>query len=82
MAAVTVHVLYFAILREARGVADETITTHAGTTLDLYRELAARHGFTLDHASMKVAINDEFSTWDSLLHTNDIVVFIPPVAGG
>jgi molybdopterin converting factor small subunit len=31
---------------------------------------------------MKVAINDEFSEWNSELADGDSVVFIPPVAGG
>lgn len=78
----SIHILYFAILRDARGVAEETISTQSRTTLDLYRELARQHGFTMDHCGMKVAINDEFASWSDPLREGDDVIFIPPVSGG
>ncbi len=77
-----VRLEYFALLREQRGVAAESIETGAATARDLYRELAAAHGFTLGVERVKVAINNEFASWDRALAANDSVVFIPPVAGG
>ena len=77
-----VRLEYFALLREQRGVASESIETGAATARDLYRELAATHGFTLGVERVKVAINNEFAPWDRALAANDSVVFIPPVAGG
>jgi molybdopterin converting factor subunit 1 len=78
----TIHVQYFAILREQRGLAAETLATPAATVSDLYRELQARHGFTLPAARLRVAINGEFVPWSAPLAENTTVVFIPPVAGG
>ena len=46
----TVHVQYFAILREQRGVAAEKLATEAATPGALYDELRARHGFSLPRA--------------------------------
>jgi molybdopterin converting factor subunit 1 len=77
-----VRLEYFALLREQRGVGAETIETAAATARDLYRELAAAHGFTLGAERVKVAINNEFASWDRPLAANDTIVFIPPVAGG
>jgi molybdopterin converting factor subunit 1 len=77
-----VRLEYFALLREQRGLAAEAIETGAGTARDLYRELAARYGFTLAVERVKVAINNEFASWDRPLVANDTIVFIPPVAGG
>ena len=77
-----VRLEYFALLREQRGVGSETIETAAATARDLYRELAAAYGFTLEAERVKVAINNEFAAWDRTLAVNDTVVFIPPVAGG
>jgi molybdopterin converting factor subunit 1 len=77
-----VRLEYFALLREQRGVGAETIETAAATARDLYRELAATHGFTLEAERVKVAINNEFASWDRPLAADDTVVFIPPVAGG
>lgn len=78
----TVHVRYFAALREQRGVSNETLTTSAANALQLYSELAEKHGFNLDAAMLKVAINDRFGSWDCRLQEADTVVFLPPVAGG
>lgn len=77
----SIHVEYFAILREKAGKSAEDLQTGAETAGALFDELAARHGFA-NRASMKVAINDEFSDWNASLSDGDSVVFIPPVAGG
>jgi molybdopterin synthase sulfur carrier subunit len=77
-----VRLEYFALLREQRGLAAETIDTAAPTARALYGELAAAHGFTLAVERVRVAINNEFASWDRPLAANDTVVFIPPVSGG
>lgn len=78
----TVRVQYFAILREQRGLADETLATAAPTPAALYAELRARHRFTLPAERVRAAVNDEFVAPDASLREGDRVVFIPPVAGG
>ncbi len=77
-----VKLRYFALLREQRGLDAETRDTTAATARDLYREIAAAHGFTLTEDRVGVAINNAFASWDQDLAANDTVVFIPPVAGG
>lgn len=76
------RVQYFAILREQSGLREEQLHTRARNPGELYAELRARHGFTLDRASLRVAINEEFGSWEQPLLSGDSVVFIPPVAGG
>ena len=78
----TVHVQYFAILREQRGLNEETFSTSAATPAALYEELRARHGFTLPGDRVRAAVNEAFVAGDARLHEGDRVVFIPPVAGG
>lgn len=78
----TIHLQYYAILREKRGASQESIQTQATTAKQLYQELKIQHNFPLDLDSLKVAINDEFSNWDQPLKENDTITFIPPVAGG
>ena len=78
----TIHVQYFAILREQRGLAEERLVTSATTPAAVYEELKARHGFTLPANRIRAAINDEFVAMDAPLREGDRVVFIPPVAGG
>lgn len=77
-----VHVQYYALLRDERGVGAETLHTGAGTARELYDELRAKHGFSLTIDRLTLAVNDEFAAWDRLLDDKDQVVFIPPVAGG
>lgn len=78
----TVHIRYFAVLRERRGLAAETVLTDAATWRDLYAELDAGHRFALDPNIVKVAIGDAFVEPDAGIEDGATVVFIPPVAGG
>jgi molybdopterin converting factor subunit 1 len=79
---INLHVQYFAILREQRGLAQEKVATGTATPAALYEELRARHGFTLGAERIRAAVNDEFVVADRPLREGDRVVFIPPVAGG
>ena len=79
---ITISVQYFAILREQRGLAQETLATGAATPAALYDELRARHKFTLPGDRIRAAVNDAFVAADAALRESDRVVFIPPVAGG
>jgi sulfur-carrier protein len=79
---VIVSVAYFAILREQRGLNEESLSTEARTPGELYAELLTRHGFTLGSRFVRVAVNEEFVAMDKPLADGDEVIFIPPVAGG
>jgi len=78
----TIHLQYFAILREQAGTPRETLTTEATDAAALYREVTARHGFTLDAAQIRVAIDNEYQSMDAPLTDGMLLTFIPPVAGG
>ena len=78
----TVHVQYFALLREQRGLSREAVPTAAATAADLYEELRTRHALTLAPAQLRVAVNGEFADWSTPLADGSQLVFIPPVAGG
>ena len=77
----TIHIEYFAVLRESAGINAEALETVADTPAQLYQELLTRYSFP-DQATLKVAVNDEFGAWDTALSDGDRLVFIPPVAGG
>ena len=78
----TLHVQYFAILREQRGLSQETLATSATTPVQLYTELQNRHRFSLPGDRIRAAVNDAFVDSGTALRDGDRVVFIPPVAGG
>jgi len=77
-----ITVQYFALLREQARRRDEAISTRARTPAELYDELRAKHSFTLPASALRVAVNSEFADWSRPLSKGDVVVFIPPVAGG
>ncbi len=78
----TLRIHYYALLREERGLREESLSTSAATVRDLYDELRTRHGFSLGPDMLRVVINEEFRDWDAPLREGDSLVFIPPVAGG
>ena len=77
-----VQILYFAALREQRGLDQETVETPVDTVAQLYEQLQDLHGFTFQMSGLQVAVNDQLSGWDAVLQNNDNVAFLTPVAGG
>ena len=77
-----VRVSYFALLRDEAGCDEERVVTASATAGELYAELRERHRFSLPADRLRVAINAGFADWESTLVDGDLVVFIPPVAGG
>ncbi|HRI44775.1 MAG TPA: MoaD/ThiS family protein [Fimbriimonadaceae bacterium] len=77
-----VTVLWFAVLRERRGLRSELLETAATTPAELYAELSARHSLGLEQRLVRVAIDGAFSTMEARLMDGVEVAFIPPVAGG
>lgn len=78
----SVTVRYFATLREERGEGEELVQTTAQSAEELYRELKTRHGFSLTTEVVRLAVNDEFASWDTTLEDGDNVGLLPPVSGG
>jgi sulfur-carrier protein len=78
----TVKLLYFASLRDAAGVAEETCGTDAADLRALYAELRARHGFAMPAERIRVAVDGAFAGLDDAVRDGSEVAFIPPVSGG
>ena len=54
----SVTVLYFASLRDAAGVASEQVS-RPHSLRELYEQLRARHGFSLEASRVRVAVDGE-----------------------
>ncbi len=78
----TVHIKYFAVLKDERGLSEESYTTSADNAEELFTELHNKYRFSITNDRLRLAINDNFQSWDSTITDNDRIVFIPPVAGG
>jgi sulfur-carrier protein len=81
-----IDVLYFAWVRERIGLPRERISTQATTVAGLVAELRAREdrydlAFS-DLASLRVAVDQELSTFDAPLAGVREVAFFPPMTGG
>ena len=77
-----VTLLYFASLRDARGLATEQVHSDAPDLQHLYVELEARHGFVMPVDRLRVAVDGEFASWTDPLKAGSEIAFIPPVSGG
>lgn len=77
-----VTLLYFASLRDAAGVADETLETAAADLRALYADRRAVHGFVLPVDRLRVAVDGAFARWSDVPRDGAEIAFIPPVSGG
>ena len=81
----TVRVLYFAALRDAVGMAEESLDLPAdvSTVGALAQYLADRHeSFADRRGCVRIARNEAFASDDEHLVDGDVIALIPPVAGG
>ena len=81
-----IDVLYFAWVRERIGLPRETVETSAETVAGLIAELVAREDrYALafsDLSSLRVALDQELSSFDASLKGVREVAFFPPMTGG
>lgn len=81
-----IDVLYFAWVRERIGLPRERIETAALTVADLIKELSQREAryaeAFADIAALRVAVDQELSSFDASLHGVREVAFFPPMTGG
>ncbi len=78
----SVHVRYFATLRERRGLEEEILQTRAATAAELYEELRKAYDFPFAPEHLRVAVDDALCEWDTPIGDGQRVVFLPPVSGG
>ena len=81
----TIHILYFAGVRDLVGCVEEDVLIPDGvaTLADFVPELLrARPALEGRLASVRFAINEEFAQPSDRLAAGDVVALIPPVAGG
>ncbi len=80
------NVLYFAWVRERIGIPREEVNTEAATVMDLVEELRLREdryaAAFADIAALRVALDQELTTFDASLSGVREVAFFPPMTGG
>ena len=79
----SIQVKYFSSLRDASKKDQEVLSIESPKKASqIFDELNGRYHFSLDRSYIKVAINETYQDWDTLLQGGETLVFIPPVAGG
>ena len=81
----SVKVLYFASLKEALGIGNETLELPAGVnTIGGLRDWLASHGRDklASARHLRCAVNQEMAGADAIVRDGDEVAFFPPVTGG
>ena len=84
MTKVRVKVLFFGMLRDITGRAEESIEIDEGARLDSVFDHYARQFPRLRglESSIVLASNQQFCNRDTSVHEGDEVAFLPPVSGG
>lgn len=77
-----VKIKYFAAMRECCEKSEEILETNASNPQQLFEQICDLYPITLALDALKVAVNEEYVDFDTVLSEMDTVVFIPPVAGG
>lgn len=77
-----ITVCYFGVLRDAVGVAEESLRTEAPTPRALYDEVCALHDIGFPVEEVIAVVNDTYCMWHVGLDDGDKVVFVPRDAAG
>lgn len=79
-----VHVLFFGILQDLTGKKSDWLDFSAGGSVrDVFQHYASTNPKLTDHlASLAVAVNQQYASFDTELKDGDEVALLPPVSGG
>ncbi len=77
-----ITILFFGKLKETWNTSQLKQQTTSATIQELYTELLQLTDEEPHKGSIKVAINDEFVTWNTNIKDNDVIAFLPPASGG
>ncbi len=75
--------LYFSFLQEKAGVSEQkrAISDNLNGTL-LWQQICEELAIDSNIFKVRFSINHKFANFEDRIYENDIVAFIPPVAGG
>lgn len=77
-----VQIMYFGMLAEATGMANETFEVLDNSTVAQFRDqLVAKHQ-KLAEMQFKIAVNEELAATDLALPPEAKIALLPPFAGG
>jgi molybdopterin synthase sulfur carrier subunit len=76
----TIEIKYFASLREEIGRASDSLEPlEPMSALEVWKQATGRNSFS---NNVLIALNQEYTTEDTVVNDGDEVAFFPPVTGG
>ena len=75
---ISITILYFAHLRETRGVSEETMRLEQSVSIGSLFS----HIFNIPSTGIRFAIDAEYVSADTLISDGDEIAFLPPMGGG
>ncbi len=77
-----IELLFFAQLQEIVGSSKLTIDTSNISVSEIKEKYLAKYEMNDLLSQAMIAVNEEYSTEDTVVSSGDVVAFIPPVSGG
>lgn len=77
-----IRVLWFAVLREQAGCAEQPVDGAGMRAADIYARLRDQQPALLPASQVRVAIDGAFAGWDTVVADGAELAFLPPFSGG
>lgn len=75
-------VLLFGIATDLVGSSSLEIELPTNCSIDAFKKMISQHSQLHKMSSYAVAINESYSTDETIIKENDVIAIIPPVSGG
>lgn len=76
------RILYFGMIAEATNRTEEIISLPSGKNVNYLENLLRNKYKNLQSLSFKIAVDQKFSSDDTLLSTQNEIALLPPFSGG
>lgn len=77
-----IKILFFAGMKEQAGTSEYTLEASEATIAELRDKVKEAFPQMSGTEKVMVAVNEEFTIDEDVVHAGDTVAFIPPVSGG
>ena len=81
MSSIPLKILPFAQARDLLGFSEKNLLLDPHSTPQTILE-SIQPGFTTTHPSFRVALDEEYCSWDQPILNSQVLAIIPPVSGG
>ena len=79
-----IRVELFASLKDVAGVSSLALASHGEkSAAEIFDSLVRQHpGLESYRATLLIAVNEDYASWETIVGPGDQIAFFPPVSGG